>query len=42
MWLAARVVDAAGGVTLVFVCAALGLAALAIAFRYFLSGGGGT
>jgi predicted MFS family arabinose efflux permease len=42
VWLAARVVDAAGGVTLVFVCAALGLAALAIAFRYFLSGGGGT
>ncbi|HEV3007972.1 MAG TPA: MFS transporter, partial [Burkholderiales bacterium] len=41
VWLAARVVDAAG-VAPVFACAALGLAALAIAFRYFLSGGGGT
>jgi predicted MFS family arabinose efflux permease len=39
VWLAARVVDAAG-VTPVFVCAALGLAALAAAFRYFLSSGG--
>lgn len=38
VWLAARVVDAAG-LTLVFACAALGLAALAVAFRYFLSGG---
>jgi predicted MFS family arabinose efflux permease len=41
VWLAARVVDAAG-VTPVFVCAALGLAALAAGFRYFLSGAGGT
>lgn len=41
VWLAARVVDAAG-VAPVFACAALGLAAMAIAFRYFLSGGGGT
>jgi len=29
-------------VTPVFLCAAVGLAALAAAFRYFLSGGGGT
>ena len=41
VWLAARVVDAAGAAP-VFLCAALGLAALAAAFRYFLSGGGGT
>ena len=41
VWLAARMVDAAG-VTPVFLCAALGLAALAAAFRYFLSGEGGT
>jgi predicted MFS family arabinose efflux permease len=41
VWLAARVVDAAG-VTPVFLCAALGIAALAAAFRYFLSGEGGT
>jgi predicted MFS family arabinose efflux permease len=39
VWLAARVVDAAG-VPLVFGCAALGLAALAAGFRYFLSLGG--
>ena len=39
VWLAARVVDAFG-VPLVFACAALGLAALAIGFRYFLSLGG--
>ena len=39
VWLAARVVDAAG-VAPVFGCAALGLAALAAAFRYFLSSGG--
>jgi predicted MFS family arabinose efflux permease len=41
VWLAARVVDAAG-VAPVFLGAALGLAALATAFRYFLSGEGGT
>jgi YNFM family putative membrane transporter len=41
VWLAARVLDAAGAVP-VFLGAALGLAALAAAFRYFLSGGGGT
>ena len=41
VWLAARMVDAAGAPP-VFLCAALGLAALAAAFRYFLSGGGGT
>jgi MFS transporter, YNFM family, putative membrane transport protein len=41
VWLAARVVDVAG-VTPVFLCAAVGLAALAAAFRYFLSGEGGT
>jgi predicted MFS family arabinose efflux permease len=41
VWLAARIVDAAGAPP-VFLCAALGLAALAAAFRYFLSGGGGT
>lgn len=40
VWLAARVVDAAG-VTPVFLCAALGLAALAAWLRYsFLSAGG--
>jgi predicted MFS family arabinose efflux permease len=39
VWLAARVVDAAG-VTPVFLCSALGLAALAAGFRYFLSLGG--
>jgi predicted MFS family arabinose efflux permease len=39
VWLAASVVDAAG-VPLVFGCAALGLAALAVGFRYFLSLGG--
>jgi predicted MFS family arabinose efflux permease len=38
VWLAARVVDAAG-VMPVFVGAAAGLAVLAILFRYFLSGG---
>jgi len=36
VWLAARIVDAAGAPP-VFLCAALGLAALAAAFRYFLS-----
>jgi YNFM family putative membrane transporter len=41
VWLAARVLDAAGAAP-VFLGAALGLAALAAAFRYFLSGGGGT
>ena len=41
VWLAARLVDAAG-TTPVFVAAALGTAALAAAFRYFLSGAGGT
>jgi YNFM family putative membrane transporter len=41
VWLAARIVDAAGAPP-VFLCAALGLAALAAAFRYFLSGAGGT
>ncbi|HWM43377.1 MAG TPA: MFS transporter [Burkholderiales bacterium] len=41
VWLAARVVDAAG-VAPVFACAALGLGVLAVLFRYFLSGGGGT
>ena len=41
VWIAGRVVDVAG-VTPVFLCAALGLAALAAAFRYFLSGAGGT
>ena len=40
VWLAARVVDAAG-VAPVFACAALGLGVLAVLFRYFLSGGGG-
>lgn len=40
VWLAARVLDAAGMMP-VFVGAALGLAALALAFRYFLSGGAG-
>jgi MFS transporter, YNFM family, putative membrane transport protein len=39
VWLAGRVLDAAGGAP-VFLCAALGLAALAAAFRYFLSSGG--
>jgi predicted MFS family arabinose efflux permease len=39
VWLAARVVDVAG-VTPVFLCAALGLAALAAWLRYFLSAGG--
>jgi predicted MFS family arabinose efflux permease len=39
VWLAARVVDAAG-MAPVFLAAAVGLAALALAFRYFLSGGG--
>jgi MFS transporter, YNFM family, putative membrane transport protein len=41
VWLAARIVDTAGAPP-VFLCAALGLAALAAAFRYFLSGAGGT
>jgi len=41
VWLAGRIVDVAGAPP-VFLCAALGLAALAAAFRYFLSGGGGT
>jgi predicted MFS family arabinose efflux permease len=40
VWLAARIVDV-GGAPPVFLCAAVGLAALAAAFRYFLSGGGG-
>jgi predicted MFS family arabinose efflux permease len=41
VWLAARVLDAAGMMP-VFLCAALGLAALALAFRYyFLSAGAG-
>jgi predicted MFS family arabinose efflux permease len=39
VWLAARVVDAAG-MAPVFVAAAIGLAALALGFRYFLSSGG--
>jgi predicted MFS family arabinose efflux permease len=39
VWLAALVVDAAG-MAPVFVAAAVGLAALAAAFRYFLSSGG--
>ena len=39
VWLAARVVDAAG-MTPVFIAAAIGLAALAVGFRYFLSSGG--
>ena len=39
VWLAARVVDAAG-MTPVFIGAATGLAALAAGFRYFLSSGG--
>ncbi len=37
VWLAARIVDVAGAPP-VFLCAAVGLAALAAAFRYFLSG----
>jgi len=41
VWLAGRIVDVAGAPP-VFLCAALGLAALAAAFRYFLSGAGGT
>jgi predicted MFS family arabinose efflux permease len=41
VWLAGRVVDLAGAPP-VFLCAAVGLAALAAAFRYFLSGAGGT
>ena len=41
VWLAARVVDAAG-MAPVFMAAAAGLAVLAVLFRYFLSGGGGT
>lgn len=39
VWLASHVVDGAG-MTPVFLAAALGLAALATAFRYFLSSGG--
>jgi predicted MFS family arabinose efflux permease len=39
VWLAGRVLDAAG-MTPVFVAAAIGLAALALGFRYFLSSGG--
>jgi predicted MFS family arabinose efflux permease len=39
VWLAARVGDTLG-LPLVFACAALGLAALALGFRYFLSLGG--
>ena len=39
VWLAARVVDAAG-MTPVFLAAAMGLAALAVGCRYFLSSGG--
>src|SRR5687767_9474631 len=39
VWLASHVVDAAG-MTPVFLAAALGLAGLAAAFRYFLSSGG--
>jgi predicted MFS family arabinose efflux permease len=38
VWLAARLVDTVG-LAPVFVCAAAGLALLAIGFRYFLSGG---
>jgi YNFM family putative membrane transporter len=41
VWLAARLVDAAGAPP-VFLCAAVGLAVLAAAYRYFLSGEGGT
>jgi predicted MFS family arabinose efflux permease len=41
VWLAARLVDTVG-LAPVFVCAAAGLAMLAIGLRYFLSGGGGT
>ena len=41
VWLAARIVDAAG-MAPVFLAPPLGLAALAAAFRYFLSGAGGT
>jgi len=39
VWLASHIVDGAG-MTPVFLAAALGLAALATAFRYFLSSGG--
>jgi predicted MFS family arabinose efflux permease len=39
VWLAGRLVDAVG-VMPVFLCSALGLAALAAAFRYYLSEGG--
>jgi predicted MFS family arabinose efflux permease len=39
VWLAAQVVDAAG-MAPVFLCAAVGLALLAVLFRYFLSSGG--
>jgi predicted MFS family arabinose efflux permease len=39
VWLAARALDATGA-ALVFGCAALGLAGLAFALRYFLSAGG--
>jgi predicted MFS family arabinose efflux permease len=38
VWLAARLVDTVG-LAPVFICAAAGLALLAIGFRYFLSGG---
>jgi predicted MFS family arabinose efflux permease len=41
VWLAARLVDSVG-LPPVFIAAAVGLAVLAAAFRYFLSGGGGT
>ena len=41
VWLAGRIVDAAGARP-VFLCAAAGLLLLAAAFRYFLSGEGGT
>jgi predicted MFS family arabinose efflux permease len=41
VWLAGRIVDAAGALP-VFLCAAAGVLLLAAAFRYFLSGGGGT
>ena len=41
VWLASHVVDAAG-MAPVFLASAVGLAVLAVLFRYFLSGGGGT
>ena len=41
VWLAARVLDAAG-MTPVFIAAAIGLAALAVGFRYYFLSSGGT